>query len=307
MIKHQDYQGGGTKKTTIRGTTAGYRPNNPTMGSGYSARTRNPKVSTPTYSTWSNRYTSNAVKPASSGGSYSGGGGGSSYSEQSYESAPAAQQDNSVDLEAILEAYRKMIQQQAYAAMQSANSQIDSDLSSALANYDKQRGAAQADYQKAIDNSELNKFWAGKELREQQANNGLLNAGSSRQDKLFLDNTYQNNLTKILNERATTYADIARAMQDAQNKANIAKAQNQQNYINSQVEGMTSVLPALLSGYTGNSADLLSKFYTAPTAPAATTQNAVSSATPSIADYLKAYEDGDSSYWKKKSAQKYTY
>lgn len=233
-------------------------------------------------------------------GSYSDGG----YSDYGYGELP---QESQPDLDAILEAYKQMIQQQAYAAMQAANGQIDSDLSSALANYDRQRSSAAADYQKAIDNSELNRFWAGKELREQQANNGLLNAGSSRQDKLYLDNTYQNNLTKILNERAATYSDIARAMQDAQNKASIAKAQNQQNYVNSQVEGMTSVLPTLLSGYTGNSSDLLSRFYTAPTAPMATTQNANASTAPSLTDYLKAYQDGDTSYWKKKNNQKYTY
>lgn len=297
----------------IKETTSGYVPNNPTMNGGYSASTRNPNVSTPEYSTWSGKYTSDSEKGNASGtGGYDSGGSGygsGSYSDGGYSDYGTGETmpENQPDLEAILEAYKQMIQQQAYAAMQSANSQIDSDLASALANYDRQRGSAQADYQKAIDNSELNRFWAGKELREQQANNGLLNAGSSRQDKLYLDNTYQNNLTKILNERATTYADIARAMQDAQNKANIAKAQNQQNYINSQAEGMTSILPTLLSGYTGNSSDLLSKFYTTPTAPMATTQNAAAATTPSLTDYLKAYQDGDSSYWKKKNNQKYTY
>lgn len=233
--------------------------------------------------------------PASSGG----GGGGSSY-------APASSGPSASDLLAqMMREYQERQRQAAQAAMDAANKQIDLSLSNALANYGNQRKSAMADYQTAINNSELNRFWAGKNLRETQANRGLLDSGAGRQDRLFMDSNYNNNLTKILTERAKAYADIDNAVNTAKQNAEIAKANNYSNYLASNASAMSSLLPALLTGYDGDVSTLTSALAAFNEMPTATVQNAAPTTTsPTVANILAAYDDN---YGYKKKNTNYTY
>lgn len=223
--------------------------------------------------------------PASSGG-------GESYT-------PASSGPSASDLMAqMMREYQERQRQAAQAAMDAANKQIDLSLSNAIAGYDKQRQNATADYQTAINNSELNRFWAGKNLRETQANRGLLDSGAGRQDRLFMDSNYNNNLTKILTERAKAYADIDNAVNTAKQNAEIAKANNYSNYLASNASAMSSLLPALLTGYDGDVSTLTSALAAFNEVPTAAVQNQASQVTPTVANILAAYED-NSGYKKK--------
>lgn len=223
--------------------------------------------------------------PASSGG-------GESYT-------PASSGPSASDLMAqMMREYQERQRQAAQAAMDAANKQIDLSLSNAIAGYDKQRQNATADYQTAINNSELNRFWAGKNLRETQANRGLLDSGAGRQDRLFMDSNYNNNLTKILMERAKAYADIDNAVNTARQNAEAAKANNYSNYLASNASAMSSLLPALLTGYSGDVSTLASALSAFNEVPTAAVQNQASQVTPTVANILAAYED-NSGYKKK--------
>lgn len=226
--------------------------------------------------------------PASSGG-------GESYTPASTASSgPSA----SELMAQMMREYQERQRQAAQAAMDAANKQIDLSLSNALANYGNQRKNAMADYQTAINNSELNRFWAGKNLRETQANRGLLDSGAGRQDRLFMDSNYNNNLTKILTERAKAYADIDNAVNTAKQNAEIAKANNYSNYLASNASAMSSLLPALLTGYDGDVSTLTSALAAFNEVPTAAVQNQASQVTPTVANILAAYED-NSGYKKK--------
>lgn len=227
--------------------------------------------------------------PASS----SGGDGGSSY-------APASSGHSASDLLAqMMREYQERQRQAAQAAMDAANKQIDLSLSNALANYGNQRKSAMADYQTAINNSELNRFWAGKNLRETQANRGLLDSGAGRQDRLFMDSNYNNNLTKILTERAKAYADIDNAVNTAKQNAEIAKANNYSNYLASNASAMSSLLPALLTGYSGDVSNLASALAAYNEVPTNAVQNSAQLSSPTVANILAAYEDNNG--YKKKN------
>lgn len=226
--------------------------------------------------------------PASSGG-------GESYTPASTASSgPSA----SELMAQMMREYQERQRQAAQAAMDAANKQIDLSLSNALANYGNQRKSAMADYQTAINNSELNRFWAGKNLRETQANRGLLDSGAGRQDRLFMDSNYNNNLTKILTERAKAYADIDNAVNTAKQNAEIAKANNYSNYLASNASAMSSLLPALLTGYDGDVSALTSALAAFNEVPTAAVQNQASQVTPTVANILAAYDD-NSGYKKK--------
>lgn len=226
--------------------------------------------------------------PASSGG-------GESYTPASTASSgPSA----SELMAQMMREYQERQRQAAQAAMDAANKQIDLSLSNALANYGNQRKNAMADYQTAINNSELNRFWAGKNLRETQANRGLLDSGAGRQDRLFMDSNYNNNLTKILTERAKAYADIDNAVNTAKQNAEIAKANNYSNYLASNASAMSSLLPALLTGYDGDVSTLTSALAAFNEVPTAAVQNQASQVTPTVANILAAYDD-NSGYKKK--------
>lgn len=227
--------------------------------------------------------------PASSGG------GGESYTPASTASSGPSASDL---LAQMMREYQERQRQAAQAAMDAANKQIDLSLSNALANYGNQRKSAMADYQTAINNSELNRFWAGKNLRETQANRGLLDSGAGRQDRLFMDSNYNNNLTKILTERAKAYADIDNAVNTAKQNAEIAKANNYSNYLASNASAMSSLLPALLTGYDGDVSTLTSALAAFNEVPTAAVQNQASQVTPTVANILAAYDD-NSGYKKK--------
>ena len=214
-------------------------------------------------------------------------------------SAPASTGPSASDLLAqAMREYQERQRQAAKAAMDAANKQIDLSLSNAIAGYDKQRQNATADYQTAINNSELNRFWAGKNLRETQANRGLLDSGAGRQDRLFMDSNYNNNLTKILMERAKAYADIDNAVNTARQNAEAAKANNYSNYLASNASAMSSLLPALLTGYSGDVSTLASALSAFNEVPTAAVQNQASQVTPTVANILAAYDD-NSGYKKK--------
>lgn len=231
--------------------------------------------------------------PASSGG-------------ESYTPASTASSGPSASelMAQMMREYQERQRQAAQAAMDAANKQIDLSLSNALANYGNQRKSAMADYQTAINNSELNRFWAGKNLRETQANRGLLDSGAGRQDRLFMDSNYNNNLTKILTERAKAYADIDNAVNTAKQNAEIAKANNYSNYLASNASAMSSLLPALLTGYDGDVSTLTSALAAFNEMPTATVQNAAQTASPTVANLLAAYDDN---YGYKKKNTNYTY
>ena len=226
--------------------------------------------------------------PASSGG-------GESYTPASTASSGPSASDL---LAQAMREYQERQRQAAQAAMDAANKQIDLSLSNAIAGYDKQRQNATADYQTAINNSELNRFWAGKNLRETQANRGLLDSGAGRQDRLFMDSNYNNNLTKILMERAKAYADIDNAVNTARQNAEAAKANNYSNYLASNASAMSSLLPALLTGYSGDVSTLASALSAFNEVPTAAVQNQASQVTPTVANILAAYDD-NSGYKKK--------
>ena len=227
--------------------------------------------------------------PASSGG-------GESYTPASTASSgPSA----SELLAQAMREYQERQRQAAQAAMDAANKQIDLSLSNAIAGYDKQRQNATADYQTAINNSELNRFWAGKNLRETQANRGLLDSGAGRQDRLFMDSNYNNNLTKILMERAKAYADIDNAVNTARQNAEAAKANNYSNYLASNASAMSSLLPALLTGYSGDVSNLASALAAYNEVPTNAVQNSAQLSSPTVANILAAYEDNNG--YKKKN------
>lgn len=231
-----------------------------------------------------------------SGGGGNGGGAGGGSSDYVPASGPSA----SDLLAQMMNQYREQQRQAAQAAMDAANKQIDLSLSNALTDYANQRKTATADYQTAINNSELNRFWAGKNLRETQANRGLLDSGAGRQDRLFMDSNYNNNLTKILTERAKAYADIENAINTAKQNAAVAKANNYSNYLASNASAMSSLLPALLEGYSGDVSTLTSALAAFNQMPTATVQNAAETTSPTVANILAAYED-QTGYNKKKN------
>lgn len=113
-----------------------------------------------------------------------------------------------------------------------------------------------------------------------------------------MDSNYNNNLTKILMERAKAYADIDNAVNTAKQNAEIAKANNYSNYLASNASAMSSLLPALLTGYDGDVSTLTSALAAFNEVPTAAVQNQASQVTPTVANILAAYDD-NSGYKKK--------
>ena len=144
-------------------------------------------------------------------------------------------------------------------AMARANAALDQQGKAIEQRYNNQLNQVGEDYQKLRNQSELNKYKALRNLRETQANRGLLNSGAGRQESLNLNTTYGNNLNEIGLAEQNERAQIQQAINEMW--ANIA-AQKAANEANITGDFTSSLISALSNGLYSYSPQL-SEYYQA--------------------------------------------
>lgn len=144
-------------------------------------------------------------------------------------------------------------------AMARANEALDQQGKAIEQRYNNQLNKVGEDYQKLKNQSELNRYKAMRNLRETQANRGLLNSGAGRQESLNLNTTYGNNLNEIGLAEQNERAQIQQAINEMW--ANIA-AQKAANEANITGDFTSSLISALSNGLYSYSPQL-SEYYQA--------------------------------------------
>lgn len=184
-------------------------------------------------------------------------------------------------------------------AMRRANEALDAQGRAIEQRYNNQLEQVGQDYQKLRNQSEVNRYKALRNLRETQANRGLLNSGAGRQENLNVSTAYGNNLNEIgiaeNNERNAIkqainemYAQIA--AQKAANEANIS-GDFVSNLMGMLGSGMYQYAPATSEDYQ-RAASVAGTVYS----PAAAVQNGqISGVNPAAAAWL--YDPDNQQTW----------
>lgn len=162
-------------------------------------------------------YNANNGGGGSSGGS-SGGSGGRSY-------IPIEQTKAYQDLLAYFE-------QQNHAAETSALEAISARLNAIKGQYSNALKDSDAEFQKLINQNEVNKYRSARAIREALANRGQLNSGLGRQEALSTDIKYGNTQANLLVERQKARNDINNLIIQAEAEAEADKANARNQFAN---------------------------------------------------------------------------
>ena len=222
--------------------------------------------------------------PVSGGYAAGGSGGGGGY------------QAGGIDYNAYLEAAKAARAQ----AIANANAALDRQGEVMKGKYDAQLKQVEKDYQDLKNQSEVNRYKALRNLRETQANRGLLESGAGRMENLRVSNNYNNALNEIGLQEENERNEIQLALESVLAEIAMKKAQNEI----AGLDDYNTILQSMLSGGAGaySYAPGASNYYAAAQGLANNNYNAqkaVADATiagNSAAAKLKALQDAQNAY-----------
>lgn len=184
-------------------------------------------------------------------------------------------------------------------AMRRANEALDAQGRAIEQRYNNQLEQVGQDYQKLRNQSEVNRYKALRNLRETQANRGLLNSGAGRQENLNVSTAYGNNLNEIGIAENNERNQIQQAINEMWAQVAAAKAANEANIagdftsslMNALGSGMYQYAPASSEDYQ-RAASVAGTVYS----PAAAVQNGqISGVNPAAAAWL--YDPDNQQTW----------
>lgn len=129
-----------------------------------------------------------------------------------------------------------MFMEQNAAARDEALKAIMSNLEAVKGTYKSNIQSVVDDYQKLIDESEVNRYRTRTRVKEDQANRDQLNSGLGRQERLTIDTNYDNNVSNLKSAREKAIAEIMNLLAQAESEAYANRANVLNNYNNAALQ-----------------------------------------------------------------------